>query len=104
MRKYWFLYLAKAMVIMSGGFGTLDELMEALTLIQTHKMIKRMPIVLYGSDYWDKVINFEAMVKYRLIDAADVDLFHRSDNVEEAFTFISTELGKYALDRPGPEL
>ena len=104
MRKYWFLYLAKAMVIMPGGFGTLDELMEALTLIQTQKMVKPMPIVLYGSDYWDKVIDFETMVKYGLIDAADVDLFHRSDSVEEAFAFITAELGKYALDRPGAEL
>ncbi len=104
MRKYWFLYLAKAMVIMPGGFGTLDELMEALTLIQTHKMIKRMPIVLYGSDYWDKVIDFETMVKYGLIDAADVDLFHRSDTVEQAFDYITMELGKYAVDNPGAEL
>ncbi len=104
MRKYWFLYLAKAMVIMPGGFGTLDELMEALTLIQTHKMVKRMPIVLYGSDYWNKVIDFEAMVKYGLLDAADVDLFHPSDSVEETFEFITAELGKYALDRPGAEL
>ncbi len=104
MRKYWFLYLAKAMVIMPGGFGTLDELMEALTLIQTQKMVKPMPIVLYGGDYWDKVIDFEMMAKYGLIDAADIDLFHRSDSVEEAFEFITTELGKYALDRPGAEL
>ena len=104
MRKYWFLYLAKAMVIMPGGFGTLDELMEALTLIQTQKMVKPMPIVLYGGDYWDKVIDFEMMAKYGLIDAADVDLFHRSDSVEEAFEFITAELGKYALDRPGAEL
>ena len=104
MRKYWFLYLAKAMVIMPGGFGTLDELMEALTLIQTHKMVKRMPIVLYGSDYWNNVINFETMVKYGLIDAADVDLFHPSDDVEEAFEYITTELGKHAIDHPGAEL
>ncbi len=104
MRKYWFLYLAKAMVIMPGGFGTLDELMEALTLIQTHKMVKRMPIVLYGSGYWDKVIDFETMVKYGLIDAADVDLFHRSDTVEEAFAFITAELGMYAVDHPGAAL
>lgn len=104
MRKYWFLYLAKAMVIMPGGFGTLDELMEALTLIQTHKMIKRMPIVLYGTEYWDQVINFDAMVKYGLIDAADVKLFHRSDSVDESFEFITSELGKYAMDRPGAEL
>ena len=104
MRKYWFLYLAKAMVIMPGGFGTLDELMEALTLIQTHKMVKRMPIVLYGSDYWGEVINFDTMVKFGLIDASDVDLFHRSDTVDEAFDYITTELGMYALDNPGAEL
>src|SRR3546814_9913167 len=61
MRKFWFLYLAKALILMPGGFGTLDELFEALTLLQTKKMKKRLPIVLFGVDYWDKVVDLEAM-------------------------------------------
>ena len=104
MRKFWFLYLAKAMVIMPGGFGTLDELMEALTLIQTNKMRKKMPIVLYGSDYWDKVVNFEAMVHYGLISPEDVDLFHNCDTVDEAYDHITTELSQHALNSPGARL
>ena len=101
MRKFWFLYLAKAMVIMPGGFGTLDELMEALTLIQTHKMKKKMPIVLFGTEYWSQVLNFEPMVKYGMINAEDVDLFHPTDSVDEAFSYITDELGKFAVDHPG---
>ena len=104
MRKFWFLYLAKAMIIMPGGFGTLDELMEVLTLTQTRKMTKRLPIVLYGSSYWTDAVDFETMVKYGMIDAADIDLFHSADTVDEAFDFITAELGKYALDHPGAGL
>ncbi|MBM3486237.1 MAG: LOG family protein [Alphaproteobacteria bacterium] len=104
MRKYWFLYLAKAMVIMPGGFGTLDELFEALTLIQTHKMTKKLPIVLFGTSYWDKVVNFEAMAHWGMIDAADVALVHRTDSVDEAYDFITTELVAHHLASPGPAL
>src|SRR6516162_8059558 len=67
MRKFWFVYLAKAVVLFPGGFGTLDELFEILTLVQTRKTRKRMPIVLFGAEYWDEVINFDALVKYGTI-------------------------------------
>ena len=72
MRKFWFVYLAKAVVLFPGGYGTLDELFEILTLVQTHKMRKRMPIVLFGSEYWDGVINFDALVKYGTISPGDL--------------------------------
>jgi uncharacterized protein (TIGR00730 family) len=104
MRKFWFLYMAKAMVIMPGGFGTLDELAEALTLIQTMKMKKKMPIVLYGTEYWKQVINFEPMVKYGMINAEDVELFYPTDSIDDAFDFITTELRAHAIDSPGESL
>ena len=104
MRKFWFLYLAKAAIIMPGGFGTFDELMELLTLIQTGKVRKHLPIVLYGSDFWDKVIDFGPMVEYGVISPEDVDLFHRSDTVDDAFDYITRELEKSGLDQPGGSL
>jgi uncharacterized protein (TIGR00730 family) len=100
MRKFWFLYMAKAMVIMPGGFGTLDELMEALTLIQTFKMKKRMPIVLFGKSFWEEVIDFAPLVRYGMISAGDTDLMRPTDSVDEAFTFITEELLAHALDDP----
>ena len=100
-RKFWFLYLAKALVIMPGGFGTLDELFEALTLIQTHKMRKKMPIVLYGREFWDEVVNFDALVKFGTISRADLDLFSVVDTVDDAFQLITTELMTYAIAEPG---
>lgn len=104
MRKFWFLYLAKAMVLMPGGFGTLDELMEGLTLIQTGKMKKKMPIVLYGKEFWEEVVNFEALVKFGTISREDLELFHVTDSIDDAFDYVTEELGKYALDHPGIEL
>ena len=104
MRKFWFLYLAKALVIFPGGFGTLDELFETLTLIQTHKLGKTMPIVLFGAEYWNEVIDFEAMVRHGTIDAKDLKLFIKSDSVDEAFTYITKELEKKALKDPGGKL
>ena len=72
MRKFWFVYLAKAVVLFPGGYGTLDELFEILTLVQTRKTRKRMPIVLFGAEYWDEVINFDALVKYGTISPGDL--------------------------------
>ena len=71
MRKFWFSYLAKAMVVMPGGFGTFDEFMEVVTLVQTLKIKKHLPIVLYGSEYWDKVVHFEPMVECGTISPED---------------------------------
>ena len=104
MRKFWFLYLAKAIIIFPGGFGTLDELFELLTLVQTGKVTKRMPLVLFGEDYWSEVIDFEALVRHGTIDAADVDLVLRTDSVDAAYDVIVRELTEHALPLPGPIL
>lgn len=88
MRKYWFVYLGRALVIFPGGFGTMDELFEVLTLVQTEKVRKTMPIVLYGSAYWREVINFEAMVRWGTISRKDLRLFQRCDSPQEAFDFL----------------
>ena len=104
MRKFWFAYLAKAVVVFPGGFGTLDELMEVATLVQTGKMTKPMPIVLFGNDYWSEVINFDALVKHGTIDAADVKLMHRTDSVDEAFEWVTARLMQHALAKPGAML
>ena len=103
-RKFWFLYLAKALIIMPGGFGTLDEFFESLTLIQTGKMKKRMPIILYGSDFWDKVMNLEALVDFGTISRRDLDLFQVVDAVDEAYDIITARLIEYAVENPGPFL
>ena len=94
MRKFWFAYPAKALVIMPGGFGTFDELMEILTLIQTEKLTKRIPILIYGKEFWNKVLNFEALVEYRVISKADLKLFRVVDNPKEAFEYLKSELHK----------
>jgi hypothetical protein len=104
MRKFWFVYLAKAVVLFPGGYGTLDELFEILTLVQTRKMRKRMPIVLFGSKYWDGVINFDGLVKYGTISPGDLDLFHRTDSIDEAYEIITRGLTENALGIPGPVL
>ena len=104
MRKFWFVYLAKAVVLFPGGYGTLDELFEILTLVQTHKTRKRMPIVLFGTAYWDEVINFDALVKFGTISPADLDIFHRTDSLDEAYEVITKGLTENALGTPGPVL
>src|SRR5213075_602823 len=83
MRKYWFAYLAKALVIFPGGFGTMDELFEILTLAQTDKLAKRIIVVIYGSEYWKKLINFQAMIDAGTIAADDLELFKMVDSPEE---------------------
>jgi hypothetical protein len=101
MRKFWFAYLAKAVIVFPGGFGTLDELMEVVTLVQTRKMKKPMPIVLFGGDYWNDVINFDALVRHGTISADDVKIMHRTDSVDEAFHWVTAQLMKHALAQPG---
>ncbi len=100
MRKFWFAYLAKALVIFPGGFGTLDELFEILTLAQTEKLAKKIVVVIYGSEYWKKLINFQAMIDAGTISARDVELFKMADSPEEGFEFLRDGLTKYHL---GPE-
>jgi len=92
MRKLWFSYLARALVVFPGGFGTLDELWEMLTLTQTRKLNRVIPIILYGSDYWNEVINFEAMVRHGVIDRADLQLFTFADDPATALRILQEKL------------
>ena len=94
MRKYWFAYLAKALVIFPGGFGTLDELMELLTLIQTRKILKPLPILIFGQDYWKEIIDFEAMVRWGTISSKDLELFQFVNSPEDAFNILKGHLKK----------
>ena len=98
MRKFWFAYLAKGLVIFPGGFGTLDELMEILTLAQTQKLMKKMVVVLYGSEYWKEILNFDALVRHGMIAPSDLDLFQFADDVESAFRLLESGLTKYYLE------
>jgi uncharacterized protein (TIGR00730 family) len=100
MRKFWFAYLAKALVIFPGGFGTLDELFEILTLAQTQKLAKKILVVIYGREYWERLINFQTMVDAGAISARDLELFKVVDSAEEGFEYLREELTKYHL---GPE-
>src|SRR6201994_2681918 len=97
MRKLWFAYLAKALVIFPGGFGTFDELFEILTLAQTDKLAKKIIVVIYGSDYWKKVINFQAFVDAGAISPKDLDLFKMCDDPQEAFEYLRDGLMEYHL-------
>jgi uncharacterized protein (TIGR00730 family) len=97
MRKFWFAYLAKALVVFPGGFGTLDELMELLTLTQTRKLAKKVTILLYGSEYWKEIINFDALVKHGMISPEDLELFQYADDPAAAFAILREGLMKYAL-------
>ncbi len=101
MRKFWLSYMAKAVIVFPGGYGTLDELFEVLTLVQTKRMTKRMPIVLFGTQYWGEVINFDALVRHGTINAEDVDLVHRTDSVDDAYEWLTRQLTEQALGKPG---
>jgi uncharacterized protein (TIGR00730 family) len=92
MRKFWFAYLAKALVVFPGGFGTCDELFELLTLVQTDKLSKQIEVVLYGSDYWDQVLNFKPMAEWGAIADPDLALLHRADTPLEAFERLRAHL------------
>jgi uncharacterized protein (TIGR00730 family) len=96
-RKYWFLYLAKALVVFPGGYGTMDELFELLTLIQTQKTHKYLPIVLYGKEFWSEVVNFQAMAEWGVISQEDLELFRICDSVDEARDYLIDELTRYYL-------
>ena len=98
MRKFWFAYLAKALIVFPGGFGTLDEMMEMLTLAQTGKIKKPMKVIVYDEDYWKKVINFEALIEFGVISAYDLKLFDFCNTVDEAFTSITDHFKKHYLN------
>jgi hypothetical protein len=97
MRKFWFAYLAKALVIFPGGFGTFDELFEILTLAQTEKLAKKILVVIYGSEYWKKLINFQSMIDAGTISPNDVHLFKMVDSPEEGFEVLRNGLTEYHL-------
>src|SRR5271166_6093153 len=100
MRKFWFAYLAKALVIFPGGFGTIDELFEILTLAQTEKLAKKILVVIYGSEYWHRIMNFQAFVDAGTISQEDLELFKIVDSPEEGFEFLRDGLSRHHL---GPE-
>jgi len=97
MRKFWFAYLAKALVIFPGGFGTLDELFEILTLAQTQKLAKKILVVIYGSEYWNRAINFQALADSGTISPQDIELFKMVDSPEEGFEYLRDGLTRYHL-------
>jgi uncharacterized protein (TIGR00730 family) len=103
MRKFWFVYPAKALVVFPGGFGTMDELFEVLTLIQTKKPNKSMPVILFGAEFWDEIIDFEALVKWGVVSQEDLDIFHKTDSVDDAFEFLKNRLEWLYLTPKGLE-
>ncbi len=102
MRKFWFAYLAKALVVFPGGFGTLDELTELLTLTQTHKLEKKMVIILYGSAFWKEVINFDALARYGMVSPEDLELFQFADTPDEALQLLIAGLTTHYLEPREP--
>ena len=100
MRKFWFAYLAKALVIFPGGFGTIDELFEILTLAQTDKLAKKILVVIYGSEYWHRIMNFQAFVDAGTVSPEDLNLFKFVDSPEDAFAFLRDGLTEYHLGGP----
>ena len=101
MRKFWFAYLAKALVVFPGGFGTLDEMSELLTLTQTQKLHKKLVMVLYGTTFWKEVINFDALVKHGMISESDLNLFQFADDVDSAFKILTEGLTELYLGKEG---
>jgi len=104
MRKFWFVYLAKAIIVFPGGYGTLDELFEILTLVQTRKVRKAMPIVLFGTEFWNRAIDFDALAEHGMISPGDSDLMFRTDSVDEAYDWLVLQLAEKALAEPGAML
>jgi len=103
MRKFWFAYLAKALVIFPGGFGTLDELFEILTLVQTRKLSKDIDIILYGTEYWDALLRFEPLVEWGAISEHDLSLMHRCDGVDCAYDILTRSLAERHLTPATPQ-
>ena len=93
-RKYWFVMLAKSLVAFPGGFGTMDELFETLTLMQTKKVNGKAPIVLFGKEFWDELIDFNTLAKWGMISEDDLNYIHITDSVEDAFRFVVTQVQK----------
>jgi len=99
MRKFWFVYLAKALIVFPGGFGTLDELMEVMTLMQTRKIKKNMKIIIYDELFWKEIINFEKLIEHGTISRNDLKLFDFCTTIDEAFIKVTSHFEKYYLNR-----
>ena len=100
MRKLWFAYLAKALVVFPGGFGTFDEMFELLTLSQTQKLAKHISVLVYGKDYWSKVVNFQELVDAGTISPSDLNLIQWADTPEEAFEILRSDLERHHIEHP----
>lgn len=103
MRKFWFVYPAKALVVFPGGFGTMDELFEVLTLIQTKMPRKTMPVVLFGTEFWDDIIDFDALERWGVISPHDRNIFYKTDSVDDAFEYLTNRLEGLYLSPKGLE-
>ena len=103
MRKFWFAYLAKSLVIFPGGFGTLDEMFEILTLMQTEKLAQQIQIILYGAEYWNRVLDFDALLEWGAVDAQDMRLLERADTPREAFELLKGHLTAHHLKPAAPQ-
>jgi uncharacterized protein (TIGR00730 family) len=102
MRKLWFAHLARALVAFPGGFGTLDEVTEILTLAQTRKLSRSIPVILYGSAYWKEILNFEALCRHGVIAPEDLNLFEFAEDPAEALACLQRRLGREAKEEPSP--
>ena len=101
MRKLWFAHLARALIAFPGGFGTLDELTEVLTLAQTRKLERDIPVILYGPEYWNEIIDFNALARHGAIDPEDLKLFEFADRPEDALAILQRRLTPEPREVPG---
>lgn len=104
MRKFWFAYLSKALIVFPGGFGTMDELFEILTLIQTEKIRKKLALIIYDERYWKSIINFDNLIYEGVISESDMKLFHFCNNIDDAFTIVKNHLEKNFLREKEPDI
>ena len=103
MRKLWFAHLARALIVFPGGFGTLDEMLEVLTLVQTGKIDRSIPILLYGTAYWNEIVNFEALVRHGMVSPEDLALFRFVDDPQVALALLQASL-KPEPDAQAPKI
>lgn len=104
MRKFWFAYLSKALIVFPGGFGTMDELFEILTLVQTAKVRKKLAVIIYDKKYWSKIINFDALVDMGMISKSDLSVFSMCDSVDEAYDAVIKHLKRYYSKEKEPSV
>jgi len=104
MRKFWFAYLSKALIVFPGGFGTMDEMFEILTLVQTAKIRKKIAVIIYDKKYWSKIINFDALVDMGMISKSDLSVFSMCDTIDEAYDSVIKHLKKYYSKEKEPKI